>query len=180
MQLKSPQPQFIYIAILTLLTMATNIPQPAYGQQQKWVEEKFDLLDILAKEQRMIPVSNDSALDTEIPGGSVKLVVTRSVKARGHEILSPYTSIMCGYDAVRQGTHIPVTCYRVLSQEGYDYRISATVYDRRGRQGIPADRQKRNGALQADHAKELQLIIENVDAVGTIGHLWTRATDGEK
>ncbi|HBN49342.1 hypothetical protein [Thalassospira xiamenensis] len=180
MQLKPTQPQLIYIAIFTLLTIAINIPQPAYSQEQKWVEETFNLLDSLASEQRMIPVSNDSALDTEIPGDSVKLIFTRLVKVRGHEILSPYTSIMCGYDAVRQGTHIPVRCYRVLSQEGYDYRISATVYDLNGRQGIPADRQKRNGALQAGHAKELQLIIENVEAVGTIGHLWTRVTNGEK
>ncbi|OKH90222.1 hypothetical protein [Thalassospira sp. TSL5-1] len=180
MQLKSTQPQFFSILILTLLTIVTSAPLPAHSQEQKWVKQTFDLLDSLVNEHRMIPVSNYNALDTEIPGGSVKLIVTRSVKARGLEILPPYTSIICGYDAVRQGTHIPITCDRVLSPEGYDYRISATVYDLNGRRGIPADHQKRNGALQADHAKELQLLIENVEAVGTVGRLRARATDGEK
>jgi len=83
--------------------------------------------------------------------------------------------ILCEYEPVRSGSYIPAICYRILTPEGYDYRIVGQIYGPNGTRGIPADRQKKNGALQADLAKELQLTIEQVTAVGFPGRLWKRS-----
>ena len=172
--------QFAFLRIFTfLIIVSTSMPLAAKAQEQKWVAETFSLLSNLIDEQRMIPVSNENALDTEIPGGFVKLIVSLPVTVQNVEIIPRHTSVMCSYQAVREGNRIPVTCYRMLTHEKYDFRISARVYDRQGGLGIPADRQKSTGPLQADHAKELQLVIENVEAVGTVGRLWSRTPNHE-
>jgi hypothetical protein len=56
-----------------------------------------------------------------------------------------------------------------------DFRIKATVYCPDGLPGIPADGIKSNGALLADHAKELVIYLDEIVSVGVVGDpMWSK------
>ncbi|MET4733741.1 hypothetical protein ABIE64_002469 [Thalassospira sp. MBR-102] len=181
MQLKKICPRYRMVLVtLTCLLRTVILTEPAKAQEDQWVAETFNQLDILVDQNRLMLASNVEALDTEIPGGFVQLIMSLPVKVMGQTVIAGGSKILCEYDPVRNVSYIPASCYRILTPEGYDYRIVGQIYDRNGRRGIPADRQKKNGALQADYAKELQLIIEQVTAVGFPGHLWKRSTPNKE
>lgn len=156
------------------------VPEPVNAQEEQWVADTFQRLETLADERKSLPVMNENPLDTETSSGFVHLIMSLPVKVMGRTVIAGGSKIECQYDPVRNVRYIPTTCHRILTPEGYDYRIIGHIYDLNGTRGIPADRQKKNGAQQADLAKELQLVIEQVTAVGFPSRLWPHPTLNEE
>lgn len=169
-----------YFVALTYLLSAAILTEPASAQEDHWVTETFNQLNILVDQKRLMLVRNVDALDTEIPGGIVQLSMSFPVKVMGQTVIASGSKIECRYDPVRNVPYIPAICHRILTPEGYEYRIKGQIYDPNGTRGIPADRQKKNGALQADHAKELQLVIDQAISVGFPGRLWKSSTPNKE
>lgn len=181
MKLKSAlTSHFIIFGALICQIHTMMVLQPVNAKEDLWVADTFQRLETLANERKSLLVINENPLDTETSGGFVHLIMSLPVKVMGRTVIAGGSKIECQYDPVRNVRYIPTTCLRILTPEGYDYRIIGHIYDLNGTRGIPADRQKKNGALQADLAKELQLVIEQVTAVGFPSRLWPRPTPNKE
>ncbi|WP_413207906.1 hypothetical protein [Rhodospirillum sp. A1_3_36] len=149
-----------------------------FAQDKGWISSAFIALRHLVDQRVALRATLYPAIDTEVsmPGmGLVDVVISRDAPEGGRPSIPKGSKILCRYQPVRGGTRIPMTCDRILTPEGGDFRVKATVHGRDGQPGIPADGIKSNGALLADQAKPLLLYLDDVLSVGlTGGPQWSR------
>lgn len=145
---------------------------PAVAQETSWVSRAHIALQRLVDQRSALPATLYPPIDTELPGhgtGQVILLISRSVPSNSTPTVPGGSGAICHYEPVRQGNRIPATCNRLLTPEGGDFRVRATVYGLDERLGIPADHVKPNGALLAEGAKPLLLYIDEIIAIGILG-----------
>lgn len=155
------------VRLLASAPLALFVAADAQAQDSQWVRETADHLRKLVIHQTHVPVLNETAIDTELQG-TLELIVASPIDVDGVQVMPTRSKIICSYQPVRNTRRIPVYCDRVITPEGYDYRIAATLYGVDGGAGIPADRHKANGALQADPAKNLWMVVTSIHAVGVV------------
>lgn len=145
---------------------------PVLAQDAAWVPKTFAALQRLVDTRTALSATLYPAIDTELPNqgtGPIVIQISRNVPVGANPIIPGGSRAICYYQPVRGGNRIPTTCDRLLTPEGADFKIKATVYGRDGLPGIPADGIKPNGALLADHAKELVIFLDEVVSVGVLG-----------
>ncbi|GEQ99282.1 hypothetical protein JCM17844_29190 [Iodidimonas gelatinilytica] len=138
------------------------------------MQETFVALQRLVDGRTASPAVLEPYVDTELPGRA-DMMISLNVPLGDNPAVPRGTSAICPYQPVRGGKRIPVTCNRLITPQGADFRIKATVYGPDGLPGIPADGIKPNGALLADHAKELVIYLDEIVSVGVVGGpMWSK------
>jgi len=151
---------------------------PVLAQDAAWVSKTFAALQHLVDARTALSATLYPAIDTELPkqgAGQIVIQISRNAPVGTNPVVPGGSRAICHYQPVRGGNRIPATCDRLRTPEGGDFKIKATVYGRDGLPGIPADGIKPNGALLADHAKELAIYLDEVVSVGVVGGpMWSK------
>lgn len=157
--------------LIILFNLILDYPPPVRADSfdlQRWATATTQSFQTIIDTEYLIPVALKEPIDTEIPGRAD--LTTIEIEGNDRSILIPFfSSIICEYESVKNVDRIPHKCRRIITQDGRDYRIDATVYGQDKVRHTPATYTKDNGYLHTPARTPLFVKINKIKAIGFIG-----------